>query len=489
MPGGVNGLTGVNTSDEDVIGDLVITGDLTLGSATTIEDVSQQFVVDDATWYAGVDYDGDGTNRPFKIAKTGPLGTGDVLSFEGTTGQTVKFPTITGGGAGKGVAMLADGTLQVGVGLNLPWVTAENIDTATATILEIGSDTATEIHMGSGGTTNHFLFGNSVTVAPPITLTGGVTGDLDPATGSSDIGSGTQKWKDIYLSGELISDKSIAFRHDIGGIGTIVLEDNTAGNDLTTGTNDIIIGRDAGAKISTAADTILIGHSAGRYAEGRQNTHVGCFAGEGNSATTGSAQYGTGIGFYSLYNVTAGSGNTAVGYKSGELITIGTFNTCVGYSAGCAFDKTNQTAIGNGALSTGSNEIALGNSSVTSFTCQVGLTVLSDERDKTNVTTLGEKALLFIDHVVPCCWDWNKRKLRQTIEETETPDTKEPVTKGSGFTAQNLLEASKLSGLHLPDLVDTRNPDRYGVTETKMLPILVKAVQELTARLEVLESK
>ena len=54
-------------------------------------------------------------------------------------------------------------------------------------------------------------------------------------------------------------------------------------------------------------------------------------------------------------------------------------------------------ALGNGAtISMASNTIQMGNSSISSFKCKVGVSTTSDERDKTDITVIDNgKALKF----------------------------------------------------------------------------------------------
>ena len=53
-----------------------------------------------------------------------------------------------------------------------------------------------------------------------------------------------------------------------------------------------------------------------------------------------------------------------------------------------------------------------------------------------------------------------------------------------GFIAQELLEAPTIVGITVPKLVATTNPDKYEVAPAALLPIMVKAIQELNAKFE-----
>ena len=88
----------------------------------------------------------------------------------------------------------------------------------------------------------------------------------------------------------------------------------------------------------------------------------------GNSAlysnTTGFSNAAS--GFQSLYSNISGVGNTANGDSSLYHNTTGSFNTAIGYKADISSGTlTNSTAIGSGATATASNQVVLGNTSVT----------------------------------------------------------------------------------------------------------------------------
>jgi hypothetical protein len=80
----------------------------------------------------------------------------------------------------------------------------------------------------------------------------------------------------------------------------------------------------------------------------------------------------TGVGADALYSST-GAGNTAVGFQAGYTATAGnanttgTNNTWVGYNSGpgTTTQYSNSSALGYAALNTASNQVMLGNSSVT----------------------------------------------------------------------------------------------------------------------------
>ena len=80
--------------------------------------------------------------------------------------------------------------------------------------------------------------------------------------------------------------------------------------------------------------------------------------------------------------------------------------------------------------------------------------------------------LHFIEQLKPVKFIWNMR------------DGGIVGLQAFGFIAQELLEAQTIVGITVPKLVTTTNPDKYEVAPAALLPIMVKAIQELNAKFE-----
>ena len=243
--------------------------------------------------------------------------------------------------------------------------------------------------------------------------------------------------------------------------------------------------------IETSSDStfnsVKVGKGAGNISG---NTVVGNTTLIAN--TTGSAN--TAVGFASLNKNQGGSGNTANGINSLTENISGTNNTAVGagalqnsllndntalgYLAGSNFTNlTNVTCIGYGSQGGASNQVTLGNGAITSLRCQVtSITGLSDERDKTDIEEITE-GLDFVSKLKPVTFTWNQR------------DGNRIGVKSAGFIAQDLLELQNdsLIGENL-DLVSDSNPEQLEARYGNLLPVMIKAIQELTARINVLEN-
>ena len=177
------------------------------------------------------------------------------------------------------------------------------------------------------------------------------------------------------------------------------------------------------------------------------------------------------------------SGSVMVGYQSGILATTSLFNTFIGSNSGSNLTSgVNNTAIGYNALpatATSSNSVTLGNSSVTTLRCAVtSITSLSDARDKKDVVEL-RAGLDFVKGLRPVEFVWDDR------DENGKHDIND-----FGFIAQELKSAQEEAEMaDVLKLVYDENPEKLEASYGKLIPILVKAIQELSAEVETLKNK
>lgn len=238
--------------------------------------------------------------------------------------------------------------------------------------------------------------------------------------------------------------------------------------DLTI--NDVRIGRGANNITSNTVVGLLAGES---NTTGNNNTSIGASA----STNTKSGQLNTAIGSQAMLNNDGGSSCVAVGVNALSNQVSLTNNTAIGVGALSSNTLYNNVAgFGQGCQANGSDQIVLGNTSINSLRCNVQtITSLSDERDKTDIVEITE-GLEFVNKLNPVTFTWNQR------------DEGRVGIKSAGFIAQDLLELQNdsLIGENL-DLVSDTDPLKLEARYNNLLPVLVKAIQELTARINVLE--
>jgi hypothetical protein len=158
-------------------------------------------------------------------------------------------------------------------------------------------------------------------------------------------------------------------------------------------------------------------------------------------------------------NTAGGSGNTFIGTFAGCNNTTGGGNVYIGgFTSGLSYSPVFSALTAN-------NRVAIGSTSVTNAYIQVAWTVLSDARDKTNVTAL-PVGLDFINKLNPVSYQFKESR------ECEVPQG--PVH--YGFLAQEVLEAEGEN----PVLIDVEDPEHLRITNDNMNAIFVKAIQELS---------
>ena len=268
------------------------------------------------------------------------------------------------------------------------------------------------------------------------------------------------------------------------------LQSNTTGNDNTAIGNltlyygtaiarNTAVGRDALHRCNTN-DNVAVGHSAARFQyEAEENTCVGTqslyrnISGSGNVAvgfeaargsmatgTTVVGAYNTAIGYKSLQNFVGGSHNVAIGHQAGVNVTSGLGNFIAGSVNG---GGTYQPVFD---ITTEHDRVVIGHTSTTNAYIQVAWTVNSDARDKMNFSPVPH-GLDFINQLQPTAYQF------KVDRDTEEP--KGPVR--YGFKAQDILA---IEGDN-PVIIDTEDADKLKMSSDHLLPILVKAIQELSA--------
>ena len=249
---------------------------------------------------------------------------------------------------------------------------------------------------------------------------------------------------------------------------------------------------------------VLVGGSAGYDLDGGD---YNVFLGYRSGYAGGTGAYNTGTGRESLYSLTSGASNASTGVSSLRSVSSGDYNTALGSSAGYSVSTTDgNTLLGSkagysqggsttNALTTGSNvtcvgyesmpsaatatnEITLGDNNITSLRCNVTtISSLSDERDKTAITDLTH-GLDFINDMRPVEFTWNRR------------DGSLGAKPDMGFIAQDLYDVELThSSTSRTRLVKWDDPSKLEADYLRTYPILVKAVQELSAKNKALEAR
>lgn len=251
-------------------------------------------------------------------------------------------------------------------------------------------------------------------------------------------------------------------------IGTTALQNNSYGIENTAigyqalqtniiGNYNTAVGKNALYSNTGGNNTALGTAALHNNSSGLENTAVGLQALQNN--TTGN--YNTAVGNGALSNNTISSNNTALGYIAGYNLTTGSNVTCIGYNA---------------QSSGASNEIILGDSSIAFVRSAGAYTTLSDARDKKDIVEL-KAGLDFVEKLKPVSFTWNMRD----GGKVDIPDT--------GFIAQDLKQVQIDTGIDIPYLVYEPTPEKMEACYSKLLPVLVKAIQDLKKEVDELRGQ
>ena len=233
----------------------------------------------------------------------------------------------------------------------------------------------------------------------------------------------------------------------------------------TTGVNNVASGQNALYSNTTSNNNTASGQSA-LYSNTTGTSNMANGHAALLSNTTGNSN--TASGFTSLYSNTTGSNNTASGSQALYSNTTGSGNTAINpyNSAGSYLPVFNPT--------TENNRFCMGSTGVTNAYIQVAWTVVSDARDKINFAPVPH-GLEFVKALQPTAYQF--RTARNSEE-----------TNGNvryGFKAQDVLALEGDS----PVIVDNEDEDKLRMVDTALIPVLVKALQELSTKNDALEAR
>ena len=294
--------------------------------------------------------------------------------------------------------------------------------------------------------------------------------------------------------------------------GRNALYSNTNGNSNTANGVDALYNNTTGSYNTADGAGALNKNTIGSYntadgagalyynTDGHHNAANGSYALYLN--TTGT--HNTANGADALYSNTTGGYNTANGYNALRANTTGTYNTAIGYYADVsAGNLSNTTAIGYNAKATASNQVRIGNSSVTSIGGYRAWTNISDGRAKKNIRA-DVPGLNFINSLQPVTYnldldaidellksdDPEVNHFKDSLRTSRSSEEKEFEAKSraakqkqlqTGFVAQDVEKIAKSIGYDFSG-VDVDEKGIYGLRYAEFVVPLVKAVQELSEK-------
>ena len=296
-----------------------------------------------------------------------------------------------------------------------------------------------------------------------------------------------------------------------GNYNTVVGDE--AGTAINTGDNNVAVGYSSGKAMDTGVSNVLVGSSAGTVlTDANYNTAVGAAAlasdVEGNYSTAigyaalntqnvadGVNTYNTAVGALAGLAVTTGVSNTFVGGLAGDAAQTNSFSTLVGASTDCSDTSSNNCNGFGYAISavTGYTTIGIGTSDIRAEHGVATWATVSDQRYKKDIVD-STAGLSFINALQPRTFKY------KTLGEL--PDTFRAYEEGSsevyksdqtqhGFIAQEVKTAiDAASGVSNGFKMWAERPDgSQEVAEAALIPVLTKAIQELSAQVEALTAR
>jgi len=399
------------------------------------------------------------TANAYKIAYVNAAGT--ALDVVGGTGLLVVSPT------------------------GIPSVITPGTGVAAALAVNVGSAGAPVLFNGNAGTPSALVGTNISGTAASLTAGAASVAAAVAVGGITGLGTGVATWLATPSSANLASAVT-----DETGSGALVFATSptlvtpTLGVATATSVNgiklaatgsgfNVVTGVTAGASLVAGPNTAFGYNALAVETTGTANVAVGFGAAATNIAKDGVTAVGNGAGSSS------GNYTTAIGMSAGTAIS-GQYNIAIGYISQwdtvTSLSGDNNIVIGyqaKTATQATSNTVTLGNSSITTLRCQVtSITALSDARDKTDVTPL-PSGLDTVMALKPVQFVWNMR------------DGGKVGIKDAGFIAQDLQTVDD----EYLRLVYAENPDKLEASYGRLIPVLVKAIQELSAKVADLEGR
>jgi len=335
--------------------------------------------------------------------------------------------------------------------------------------------------------------------------------------GRFNVAIGTQA-----LGRETVGDRSIAIGYQSGYYQVSDSNNEEAANVYVgmysghynvTGTNNVAMGYQAlmGNSTNSASGIVAIGKNAGFSCRASNNTLVGLQAGDAITTGDTNSAFGydaltacntgtnnTAIGKGALAGVNTGVNNVGVGDSAGNNITSGDQNICVGI--GCspsAADSEEQIVIATSSSTSGAgdNTVRFGSDTGTVYIAldnsTTSWTKSSDERLKENIET-STAGLSFINDLRPVTFDWKKKRdIPEDMKSNYSHVADDAPCVGSGKKVHGFIaqEVEAVIANH-PEVVEGNSItdiDAQGVhslADGAMMPMMVKAVQELSTKLD-----
>ena len=383
----------------------------------------------------------------------------DALASVTITGGTINGTSVGASTASSGAftTLSASGTSTLAaVNSGALAVTGAISSTTDATLSGVrvgkGAGAISSNTALGAGALNANTTGNYNTASGMDALLSNTTGSYNTASGRAALISNTTGNYNTASGMKALYSNTTGGSNTASGVNA--LYSNTTGGSNTASGMKALFSNTTGGSNTASGLNALQNNTTGSY-----NTA----SGQGALISNTTGNYNTANGVNALYSNTTGSNNTASGVNALNSNTTGSGNTGINprNSAGTYAPVFNPT--------TENNRFCMGSTGVTNAYIQVAWTVVSDARDKINFAPVPH-GLEFVKALQPTAYQF------RTARDSEE-------TNGGvryGFKAQDVLA---LEGAN-PVIVDNEDADKLRMIDTALIPVLVKALQELNAKFD-----
>ena len=334
------------------------------------------------------------------------------------------------------------------------------------------------------------------------TLQANTTGDFNNAIGSNAMRVNTSGANNTALGHNSLFSNTTASNNTAVGY--------QAGYSNTTGAANVFLGYQAGYTQTTgggsAGANTYLGYRAGYLATGYYNTFVGIQAGE-NSTGNGNTFIGSTGTYASGQSMTSGNNNTILGNFSGNNggLDIRTSSNYIVLSDGggnprAYWNDAGNASIGATTITTiGSNirAVNIANSSGGGIVCKNNASSISyayndGTNDRFYVTQ--NTAGVYLANGGTSWTSASDERVKDIIEPISNAVTKVSTLRAVIGKYKTDAEGKRRSFLIaqdvqavLPEAVDASNANELGVQYTDVIPLLVAAIKELKAEIDILK--
>ena len=433
---------------------------------------------------------------------------GGTLAVTGTT-------TLTGNATFSGdIIKSTSGTSNFAAGVNAGNSIASGGNYNTV----VGDEAGTAITTGDQNTFVGYASGDAET-----------TGGENTAVGYGSLGSDTTGSRATAVGRNALATQNLTA--ELNSYNTAF--GWSAGEAVTTGIRNTLIGGSAGDALTDADYNTALGYNAlGADTKGSNSVAIGYQALMTQNFTSATDAVNTAVGHNCGTSITTSKGNALLGANAGDAITTGLYNTCIGTIAGSdittgegnvmigysAGSYSNDVITGSGNVFVGAYTVAGGTSDNAAngfgynVTAHGGYTTVgngsndirashgsttwstvSDERYKKDIED-AKAGLSFINALKPRTFKYKTLgELPETFNAYKADSTEvfKNENTNHGFIAQEVKQVIDADS-NLKDgfkLWDERGDGSQEIAETALIPMLVKAIQELSAKNTALEAR